>query len=118
MARCLVTYISDPRKVQSYVRAQFGSAPALSSIKELRRSFERPLAHQEPYKAFEGYYPDVARQEAEAASKRFLERIRLEQSISEARRNVEWMDTAPEDLRSPYLTTPSMVDAAWERQLR
>lgn len=78
MARCLVTYIDDPRKVRVEVWASFGNAPCVTTIRRMRERHLRGRApkSREVFKAHEGYRPTDASDAAFAASERFLERLR------------------------------------------
>lgn len=78
MARCLVTYISDPRKVNQYVKAEFGSSPGVSRIRELRESFEKPGAYIEPFKPHDWFSPMDAYEKMAEANSRFLKLLQIE----------------------------------------
>lgn len=112
MARVLVQYLPDDRRVQSEVRASFGSAPCLGDIRTIRDKWHRgkvyaPVA---PPTAEDGYWPSKEAQAAAIANRRFVIRL-IEGKIEMLRRAA-----AAEDQRA-VLTKPECIDSAWEREI-
>jgi hypothetical protein len=76
MARVLSTYMDDANAIRSRILEDFDRAPAHRTIEYMRAEHLRPKAVEPPFKPHEGYYPDEVSNDAAAASKLFLYRLR------------------------------------------
>lgn len=85
MARSLVTYIDCPDRVFRAVRGEFGTSPCHETIRQLRASHLKPVAHSEPWKPHDGYYPGEAVKAADRANRLFLLRLEAERASSARR---------------------------------
>jgi hypothetical protein len=113
MARVLVQYMDNPDAIRARLREDFHNPPTVTTIRRYRTEYlaaRAEPAEEIAHKAHEGYYPADVSKSAEAASKRFLERLERERAYSVVRAKTQGA------LDSPSLRQPAIVNRAWDRE--
>lgn len=115
MARHLVTYLDDPVAIRRAIKLEFEHCPSTTTIERMRREFiarrDKPVPLPLPCDA---HRPEAAWELARLASNEFLKRLDRERELSE--RDSLWMDSASQELQSPFLTQPALVDKRWDKE--
>lgn len=113
MARVLVQYIDCDRRVQNEIRANFISAPCLSTIREIREQHHRMARRMKEGTKAAGedalgwdWRGDKCEERMAKASNAFVKAIDRERKISPCSAN-----------KRQILSDPGFVNAAWVREI-